>query len=83
MFRYRVGSQPEKWTLDMFTVRIIIFLIGLIISNVHIALLYCDTDVKQLIFVLAVTLWVTPLYLAMVNTSFRLVDKMLFSSLIG
>ena len=48
---YRVGTNPEKWTLDMFTVRIIIFLIGLIITNIHIALLYCDTDVKQVSFI--------------------------------
>ena len=44
---YRVGTNPEKWTLDMFAVRVAIFIIGLIITNIHVALLYCDTDVKQ------------------------------------
>ena len=67
---YRTGNNPEKWTLDMFTVRIVCFLLGLIIYNIHIALLYCDTDVKQLIFVVGVTLWLVPLYLAMVFLGF-------------
>ena len=62
---YRVGTNPEKVTLDMFAVRTITFLIGLIVSNIHIALLYCDSETKQIIFVLAVTLWIVPLYLAM------------------
>lgn len=63
---YRVGTSPEKVTLDMFAVRTITFLIGLVISNIHIALLYCDSETKQIIFVLAATLWIVPLYLAMV-----------------
>ena len=47
---YRVGPNPEKWTYDMFATRTIIFIVGLIISNVHIALLYCDSEVKQVQF---------------------------------
>ena len=63
---YRVGTNPEKVTLDMFAVRTITFLIGLIISNIHIALLYCDSETKQIIYVLVTTLWIVPLYLAMI-----------------
>ena len=33
--------------MDMFTARLVTFLLGLLISNIHVALLYCDTDVKQ------------------------------------
>ena len=63
---YRVGTNPEKVTLDMFAVRTITFLIGLVISNIHIALLYCDSETKQIIYVLVTTLWIVPLYLAMI-----------------
>ena len=37
----------RRWTMDMFTARLVTFLLGLLISNIHVALLYCDTDVKQ------------------------------------
>ena len=33
----------------MFTARLVTFVLGLLISNIHVALLYCDTDVKQVI----------------------------------
>ena len=63
---YRVGTNPEKVTLDMFAVRTITFVIGLVISNIHIALLYCDSETKQIIFVLVASLWIVPLYLAVI-----------------
>ena len=62
---YRVGSAPEKATMRMFTVRFVCFLIGLLLTNIHLAILYCDSETKQFIFSSVVTVWVVPLYLAM------------------
>ena len=62
---YRVGSAPEKATIGMFTVRFVSFIIGLLLTNIHLAILYCDSETKQFIFSSVVTVWVVPLYLAM------------------
>ena len=61
---YRVGNSPEKVTIGMFMTRFVSFSIGLLITNIHLAILYCDTDIKQIIFASVATVWVIPLYLA-------------------
>ena len=39
-------------------------------ANVHVALVYCPTMEKQIIFAVAMTLWMLPLYTVVVFTSY-------------
>ena len=67
---YRVGSAPERRTMGMFWVRLLCFLPGQELMNVHFALLYCDSTEKQALVSVLLILWQVPLYLATVFLGF-------------
>jgi hypothetical protein len=67
---YRVGSDPEKMTMQMFLVRLLCFLPGQALVNIHFALAYCDTSTKQILFSIFIIIWQIPLYLATIFLGF-------------
>ena len=67
---YRVGSDPEMRTMQMFAVRLTCFLPGQALMNIHFALAYCDTSTKQILFSVFIILWQVPLYLATIFLGF-------------
>ena len=63
---YRVGSDPER----MFLLRLLCFLPGQALVNIHFALAYCDTSTKQILFSVFIIIWQIPLYLATIFLGF-------------
>lgn len=59
---FRIGEEPETWTLIQFGTNYLLFLIGQALANVHIALVYCPTTEKQILFSSLITLWMLPVY---------------------
>ena len=46
----------------------LIYLLGQAIANIHIALVYCPTVEKQIIFSVVITIWMLPIYTCIVFT---------------
>ena len=67
---YRVGSDPEMRTMQMFAVRMTCFLPGQALMNLHFSLVYCDNSTKQILFSVLITMWQVPLYLATIFLGF-------------
>ena len=67
---YRVGSSPERRTMTMFWIRLVFFLLGQAIMNVHFASVYCDTATKQAMISVILILWQLPLYLGTIFLGF-------------
>ena len=63
---FRIGDDPESWTMIQFGTNYAIFVIGQAIVNIHIALVYCATVEKQILFSVMITVWMLPLYTAIV-----------------
>ena len=63
---FLIGEEPEFWTLIQFGSNYLIFLMGQALANLHIALVYCPTTEKQILFIVIITIWMLPLYTVIV-----------------
>ena len=53
-----------------FGINYILLLVGQSIANVHVALVYCPTVEKQILFAILMTIWMLPLYTVVGFTSY-------------
>lgn len=67
---FRIGVEPETWTLIQFGTNYFLFLMGQAIANVHIALVYCPTSEKQILFAVVITIWMLPIYTVIVFSGY-------------
>ena len=67
---FRIGNEAEYWTLTQFGTNYLIFLVGQAVVNVHLALVYCPTVEKQILFAILITIWMLPPYTAIVFTRY-------------
>ncbi len=54
---FRIGDYPASMTMFQFGTNYFIFIIGQAIANIHIALIYCPTEDKQILFSVIITIW--------------------------
>ena len=67
---FRIGGEAEYWTLTQFGTNYLIFLVGQAVVNVHLALVYCATVEKQILFAILITIWMLPPYTVIVFTRY-------------
>lgn len=67
---FQIGSYPEKMTLIQFAINYVLFVVGQTIANIHIALIYCPDEPKQIIFSIVMTIWMLPLYTVIVFSGY-------------
>ena len=60
------GNDPEYWTLTQFITNYALFLVGQCLVNIHLALVYCPTVDKQILFSVLITIWMLPPYTVIV-----------------
>lgn len=67
---FRIGEEAETWTLIEFGSNYLLFLCGQAFANVHIALIYCPSVEKQVLFMVLITIWMLPLYTVIVFSGY-------------